>query len=628
MHSCVGVPREPKVLPPRAGYNGELRSSFLSLFLLAFPVVAQQPDAPQPAAQPAPAAQHETVVVTGTFEPLSLDEMDRAITLLPARSSGLVLNALEDLLRTDPSLDLQERAPNGVQTDLSIRGGTFAQTLVLLDGQRLSDAQTGHHDMDIPVPLDTIEQVEVLRGSGSTLYGSDAIGGVINIITAPPEDLELRLRTAVGNDGINQQRASIADTFGPVSEQLSFSRDFSTGFMPDRDYRNLNFASSTHVATGWGASDLTMAYMDHPFGANDFYGPYPSWEDTKTWWIGGRQALGKKTEGSFAWRRHSDLFVLFRDQPEIYTNHHADESYQAALRRRETPARAITISYGVEGLHESIVSNNLGTHARSRGAAYAAADFRALRRFSLSVAAREEIWRNLSATLSPTIAGGAWVNPRFKFRGSVSRAFRVPSYTELYYSDPSDFGNPSLRPESAWTYEAGADWQPSSRVRGELTVFNRQVSDGIDYYRTDVDAPWQALNIDRLRFTGVESGLHFALSRSQTLDLHYDWLIGAQNTVPGTYTKYSFNYPADSGVAAWQATFAERWMLRTRVGALNRRGLSPYALWDIYAAYAAGIVHPFLQVSNLTNTSYQEILGVPMPGRTVVGGVELLVRRR
>jgi len=612
----------------RAAYNEGLRLSFLWLFFLAFPLVAQQPPAPQAAAQPAPAAQHETVVVTGTFEPLTLDEMDRAITVLPARANDLVLNALVDLLRTDPALDLQERAPDGVQTDLSIRGGTFAQTLVLLDGQRLSDAQTGHHDMDIPVPLDTIDRVEVLRGSGSTMYGSDAIGGVINIITAPPEDMELRLRTSVGNDGINQQRASISGTFGPVSEQLSFARDFSTGFIPDRDYRNLDFASSTHLTSGWGASDLTMAYMDKPFGAADFYGPYPSWEDTKTWWIGGRQALGKKTEVSFAWRRHSDLFVLFRDQPEIYTNHHADESYQVALRRRETPAQAVTISYGVEALHESIVSNNLGIHARSRAAAYAAADFRALRRFSLSVAAREEIWRNLSATLSPTIAGGAWVNPRFKFRGSVSRAFRVPSYTELYYSDPSDFGNPNLRPESAWTYEAGVDWQPSSRVRGELTVFNRQVRNGIDYYRTDVDAPWQALNIDRLRFTGVESGLHLALSRSQTLDLHYDWLIGTQNTVPGTYTKYSFNYPSDDAVAAWQAMFDGRWMLRSRVGAMNRRGLSPYALWDVYAAYAAGAVHPFLQVSNLTNTSYQETLGVPMPGRTVVGGVELLVRRK
>ncbi len=571
--------------------------------------------------------QHETVVVTGAFEPLSLDEVDRAITLLPVRSSRLVLNTLMDALRADPSLDLEERAPNGVQADLSIRGATFSETLVLLDGLRLSDAQSGHHDMDIPVPLDLVEQVEVLRGSGSTLYGSDAIGGVINIITAPPEGMELRLRTAIGNDGIDQQRTSVSGTFGPVGEQLSFARDFSTGFMPDRDYRNLNFASNTSVATAWGSTGLTMAYMDKPFGANDYYGPYPSWEDTKTWWIGVRQMLGKKTQVSFAWRRHSDLFVLFRDDPAIYTNHHADRSYQTALRRTETLARAITLSYGIEGVHESIVSSNLGIHARSRGAAYVAADFRALRRFSLNLAAREEVWRDFSATMTPTIAGGVWVNPKFKFRSSASRAFRVPSYTELYYSDPADLGNPNLSPESAWTYEAGADWQPTSRVRGELTVFSRQLRNGIDYYRTDESAPWQVLNIDRQRFTGVESGLHFALTRSQTLDLHYDWLVGAQNTVPGTYTKYSFNYPADSGVAAYQATFNSRWMLRTRVGALNRRGLSPYALWDLYAAYSAGKVHPYLQLSNLTNANYQEILGVPMPGRTIVAGVELLVKR-
>lgn len=571
--------------------------------------------------------QHETVVVTGAFEPLSLDEVDRAITLLPVRSSRLVLNTLEDALRADPSLDLEERAPNGVQADLSIRGATFSETLVLLDGLRLSDAQTGHHDMDIPVPLDLVEQVEVLRGSGSTLYGSDAIGGVINIITAPPEGMELRLRTAIGNDGINQQRASVSGTFGPVSEQLSFARDFSTGFMPDRDYRNLNFASNTSVATPWGSTGLTLAYMDKPFGANDYYGPYPSWEDTKTWWIGVRQMLGKKTQLSFAWRRHSDLFVLFRDDPAIYTNHHADESYQTAMRRTETLARAITLSYGIEGVHESIVSNNLGSHARTRGAAYVAADFRALRRFSLNVAAREEVWRDFSATMTPTIAGGVWVNPKFKFRSSASRAFRVPSYTELYYSDPADLGNPNLRPESAWTYEAGADWQPASRVRAGLTLFNRQLRNGIDYYRTDESAPWQVLNIDRQRFTGVESGLHFALTHSQTLDLHYDWLVGAQNTVPGTYTKYSFNYPADSGVAAYQATFNSHWMLRTRLGALNRRGLSPYALWDLYAAYSAGKVHPYLQLSNLTNANYQEVLGVPMPGRTIVAGVELLVKR-
>ncbi|HWC96651.1 MAG TPA: TonB-dependent receptor [Candidatus Sulfopaludibacter sp.] len=570
--------------------------------------------------------QHDSIVVTGTFEPLSLDEMDRAITLLPARNMYLVSNTLTDLLRLDPSLDLQERSPDGVQTDISIRGGSFGQTLVLLNGQRVNDVQSGHHDMDIPVPMEAVSRVEVMRGSGSSMYGSDATAGVINIITAPPDGFELRLRTAAGNDGINQQRVSISDNFGKVAEQLTFSRDFSSGFMPDRDYRNLQFASTTHLLTAWGGTDLTLAYMDHPFGADQFYGPYPSWENTKTWWAAVQQALGKKTTVSFAYRRHSDLFVLFRDSPEIYANHHHDESYQAAVRRTEELGSNIHVNYGVEGLHEAIVSNNLGTHSRSRAAAYGAVDFRALKRFSLSISAREEVYRNFSGTLSPTVAGGVWISQALKFRASVSRGFRVPTYTDLYYSDPANQGNPHLLPEHAWTYEGGLDWTPARRVRGSVTVFERRERNGIDFYRTSPNGLWQALNIDNLNFTGVESSLRVTPGRNQTLDFRYSWLLGVQDTVPVGFTKYSFNYPTDSGVIAWQGNF-HGVLCRSRIGVLNRRERDPYALWDLYAAYSRGALHPFLQVSNVTATSYQEIQGIVMPGRTVIGGVEWVLAR-
>lgn len=598
---------------------------FAILTLLPFTIcIASAQEAAS--APPAPPPQHQTIVVTGTFEPLALDEIDRALTVLPARGLDLVLNTLTDLLRLDPSLDLQERAPGGVQTDLSIRGAAFGETLVLLNGQRLSDAQTGHHDMDIPVPLDSVSRIEVLRGSGSTMYGSDAVGGVVNIITQPPEGLEVRLRAAAGNFGANQQRVSLSDSFGKLDEQLTFSRDFSTGFMPDRDYRNLQLASGTHLVTGWGASDLTLAYMDHPFGADQFYGPYPSWEDTKTWWAGFRQQVGKKTELSFAYRRHSDLYVLYRDNPAIYTNHHADESYQAAARRTEPLSNNVNLYYGVDGLHESIVSNNLGIHARSRAAAYAALDFRALRRFSLSLSAREEVYRSFTGEFSPTAAGGLWISSKLKFRASASRAFRVPTYTELYYSDPNDFGNPNLRPERAWTYDGGLDWSPARWVRGDLTIFNRHIRDGIDYSGASPTGPWYALNIDNLQFTGVESALRFIPAPGQTLDVQYTWLNGVESLAANIYTKYTFNYPTDSAVVAWQGKLPRHLLLRSRLGVLNRRGRDPYALWDVYAGYSGGRVHPFLQFANLTNTSYQEILGVSMPGRTVTGGVEWVVR--
>jgi iron complex outermembrane receptor protein len=261
----------------------------------------------------------------------------------------------------------------------------------------------------------------VMRGSGSTMYGSDASGGVINIITAPPEGWEVRLRTAFGSFGTNQERLSVSGGTAKLSEQLSFSRDFSTGFIPDRDYRNLQFASLTHYETSLGAGNVTLAYMDHPFGADQFYGPYNSWEDTKTWFAGAQQDLGPNTTVDFGYRRHSDLYVLLRDDPAVYTNHHADESEQADVRHHQALFTGATLSYGVEALHESIVSNNLGDHSRSRAAAYAALDFRVLKRFSLSVSAREEVYRSWSGEFCPTIAGGYWLSPKLKLRTLLRR---------------------------------------------------------------------------------------------------------------------------------------------------------------------------------------------------------------
>jgi iron complex outermembrane receptor protein len=568
------------------------------------------------------------VVVTGTFEPLTLEEMDRAVMLLPVRDQALLANSLFDLLRLDPSLDVRARAPNGIQSDLSIRGTTFGQTLVLLDGQRLNDAQSGHHNLDIPVPLESVARIEVLRGAGSTLYGSDAVGGVVNIITAAPEAAEARLRAAVGNFGVNQQRVSLAGALGRAAGQLAVSRDFSSGFRPNRDYRNLSMAAGAQVRSGWGASALTLAYSDRPFGADQFYGNFNSWENTKTWFASLRQDLGSRTAAAFSFRRHSDLFVLYRDRPAVFANHHASESFQASLRRSEALAPGATLHYGVEGYRDSIESNNLGRHRRGRGAAYASLDVRALRRFSFSIGAREEVHRSLSGQLSPSIAAGVWLSPRLKLRASASRAFRIPTYTDLYYHDPANLGSPDLRPERAWNYETGADWHGARSLRADLTVFHRRERDGIDYVRRSASEIWRATNIHNLRFTGLEAGVSVAPRRAQRLDFRYTGLRGAQEALPDLLSKYVFNYPNHAATATWQAALPGGTVVRTRIGALARRARDAYALWDVYAARTRGRIHPFVQFTNLTGVSYQEIPGVAMPGRAVLVGLEIAFRLR
>ena len=367
---------------------------------------------------------------------------------------------------------------------------------------------------------------------------------------------------------------------------------------------------------------MTLAYDDRPFGADQFYGNFNSWEDTKTWFASVRQAIGPDTEASFAFRRHSDLFVLFRDQPEIYTNHHAVESYVGTLRRSDTLRENVRLHYGAEFYRDAIVSNNLGNHERDYGAGYVSIDVRALKHFSFAAGIRENVYGGLSVESSPSVSGGVWINSHLKLRASGSHAFRLPTYTDLYYHDPANVGSPNLRPERAWSYEAGAQWTPAARLRADVAVFHRRERDGIDYVRQSATDIWRATNVDRLHFTGVEASLDTRISAGQTLSLRYTAIHGAHAEFVDLISRYVFNYPSQSAVAEWRGSFSHHLLARTRIGALNRRARDPYALWDIYGAWGEHALRPFVQLTNITGTHYEEVLGVVMPGRAIVGGVE------
>ncbi|HVW87108.1 MAG TPA: TonB-dependent receptor [Bryobacteraceae bacterium] len=584
--------------------------SWIALFVAAPLVYAQQ-------------AQHQTVVVTGAAEPTPLAEADRDVTVLalPAQQRPL-FDSWFDLLQLDPTLDLQQRAPGGFLGDLSIRGATFGQTLVLLNGMRVNDAQTGHFNLDLPVPLDTVSSIEVMKGSGSALYGSDAIGGVVNVRTQPAEGPELRLFAGAGNYGTNEEHGIASFGTPRYSEELGFARDFSSGFAPDRDYRNLALSSLTMLR---GAS-LLFAYSDRPYGADQFYGPYPSWERVKTWFASGHENFGDNTEASFAYRRHTDLFVLFRDAPQIYTNRHVLDSWQGDLRRHDNLPLHAVLSYGAEGLGEKIDSTNLGMRSRTRGSGYIFYDLRAVRRFSLSAGIREEVYGSGQVATSPSLSGAAWLSSRFKLRASASRAFRLPSFTDLYYSDPANIGNPNLKPESATSYEAGLDAYFRTNLHAAVTVFQRRDSDVIDYVRADQNSPWQATNFDKLHFTGVEASVVYEPRAGQRITGSFSALRGIDASGSVLLSKYTFNYPVRDAVVEWTGEIAGRVVARTRVGVVDRLARSPYAVWDASAGYSRGPVRPFLQLTNITSTVYEEIPAVPLPKRGVLGGLEIVWR--
>lgn len=611
------------MIPFRFRYSLKQPFALLSFWLLlgALSMPAQQ-------IHPSASANvQQSVDVITTVEPMPLSANDRAVVVLDMQQTPLLFNSVENYLRLDPSVNVQARGGNGVQADISIRGTTFEQTLVLINGLRINDPESGHLNLDIPVPLEAIARADVLHGSGSTFYGSDAIGGAINLITAEPAVASVLVKAGFGNYGSEEQHLIAGYRSRWMAEQLAGSRDTSDGFMPDRGYHSNALASESWLHSGLGTTDLLFAGSDRPYGANDFYGPYPSWERTKGWFASVQQQLGEKTAADFGYLRHSDLFVLFNGMPSIYENNHVASNWEGALRRADAVSANTSVSYGLEADGDQIESSNLGRHGRNQGAGYANLSMRSLKRLSLTLGAREEIFSGGESVFSPNVAGAYTLTGTLRLRASAGRGFRLPTYTDLYYSDPTTIGNPNLKPEASWSFEGGIDWNPGGRYTLTATGFRLDQTNTIDYSKYSLAAPWQANNISSLNFTGAETSLSLHLSRTQEIDLSYT-AVRAASPPHGLISEYAYNYPAQNALFRWTGRVSKKGfdqlIATTQVAVVQRTGQTAYPVWDTSIARDAGRIRPYLRLLNLSNTGYQEIPGVPLQGHTVVGGVAYL----
>lgn len=577
----------------------------------------------KPATRPAAVqTRTETMVVLGTATPVPLAESPRPVTVLPVEPMKLAAQTPLDILRQDSSVFLEQRGAGGAQSDIVLEGGSFAQTLVLLNGFRINDAQTAHHNLDLPVPMEAMSSIQVLEGAGSTLHGVDALSGVVDFLTAAPQANSLRVRLGEGSFQANEESLMGSAVRKHWSGRVTADRNFSTGFMADRDYRNEDASAEGWSASRLGLTDILLAGSDRAFGANQFYGNYPSWERTKSLFGGIRQELGAHTNAAFAFRRHSDEFVLFRNSPSIYENNHIDGSWQAMLRHTLTVAKSSTLLMGLEADGDSIRSNNLGIHARNRGAGYLDLDLRpAAKRWSLSAGAREEVFSGGAlAVFSPQLAGSLRVANGVRLRASGGYGFRIPTYTDLYYSDPTTVGNPNLKPESAWSGNAGVDWEASRKLMVSVGGFYSQQHDTIDYVRAVSTEPWHAANLSGLHFAGAEGTLTWIPTGTQSVRLSWTGLHGAQGALHGLQSIYVFNYPVENVQASWTATLG-RWMTISNIVQIAQRyQLTPYPVWNAMLTHDRGRLRPYLRLTNLSNTGYQEISGVPMPPREIVGG--------
>ncbi len=608
----------------------------------SIPAQTPTPAPPATPVPPVPALTPVTAEVVAVATRLGREtEATTVRTITRAEIEHLPVRSVPELLATLPGLDVRRRGAGGVQADVGIRGADFNGTLVLVDGEPMNDPQTNHHAFDLDVPLDAVERVEVLSGASSALYGTDAVGGVVNIVTRGANlgraRAQLEGRYAHGTQSRDEGGLRIASKLGDVFTVAADAwRAESSGFRDDTEYANDSLHATLRADTGAGPITLSAGSATRDFGAYAFYGTlYPDQKEktrVRTARLAAELRAGAWTLApSVSLRDHHDDFVLDRANPSFYRNV-TDTSTLTARAVASRPLLGGTLAFGVEGGSDSVDSTGLGSHDRSHAALFfeAGGAFAPSRpeKGGFRVGLRGDRWDDYGSRLSPMAA--LWASPArgLRLRASVGTAFRVPTYTELYYRDPQSVGNPDLSPERAVNIEGGVTFD-AGPVRLDAALFKRRGRDLIDFVRSSPSEPAVARNVRQADVWGIEATAELLPERLARTPLTR-LALGATYLFPdlGGLEGLTGRYVLDPPHVKWDLLAGGR--LVPRLNALARLSYLSRPSWSDsvvlldarlgFDLLEGNVLETYVEGENLGGVTYEERPGVPLPGRTVAGG--------
>lgn len=523
-------------------------------------------------------------------------------------------------------IDIQERGALGVQSDFSIRGSTFQQVLILINGMRVNDPQTAHHNSDLPVNLDDIERIEVYPTNSNVSFGLENFAGTINIITKKPKDNKYSLRLSGGNNSTFIESFNLQNKKDNLSSQFSIENKESKGFRYDTDFKILTVSSHHAYDFKNGNLSLDLGYNEKEFGAYDFYTPakgYPSKEWTKTEFVGVSAELKHDRFSffpKFYWRRHFDKFMLDKTRPSLYLNHHRTDVFNQQISAVFPTDLLGDIVLGEESGEEKISSTNLGKHARNYYSLYFQNEKEILDNLFLSLGSRYDHFEDFDNYLSPLVLL-KYNLALLEIHFLTSKSIRRPSFTELYYNDPTTEGDSSLSAEKAINYEIGAKRNFDDGYLG-LNFFYRQEDDLIDWAKTNPsDTKWKVRNIGRADVAGIDFYGKINLDFSE-LNFKYTFVNRRLKDKAGYLPKYGpislkhyLNIGFDFDLFGSKETITFIFKKRpTRSG---------WLLNDLRISKKINDFDLFLNIDNIFNVEYQDIEGIPCAGRIIQAGVKV-----
>lgn len=606
----------------------------------------------------------DPVTITASLSKQKSSQTGRNITIIKGEAfQALPVQSLDDLLRYIPGIEIQARGPRGSQSDIVLRGGTFQQVLVILDGMRLNDPNTGHFSSYIPIAPSEIERIEVLKGASSAIHGADAVGGVINIITKSfaVKEAEKRLQASgavsageygyiYGEGGVNYSSKHINLSAGVITNKADGVQQRGTrGF-----FDNTTFSTSANykITDKWNIA-YRFAYDNRDFAAQNYYTTFASdtaSEKVTSRWHQVRLGYQTEKESLTLDAGYKSLTDIFYFTPLAVPNHNKSELFQGLLMYQRRLGEHTTLVTGANYQNKNIQSNDRGEHSLYIVSPFVTVSQQLWRGFHIRPSAQWVVFKNISSEFVPQVDFSQKI-ANWQLRGSVGKTVRDADFTERYnnYGRPlvtsGRVGNPGLLAERSVSYEAGADWFWQNRLKFSTGFFQRFHERLIDYSTTPyADMPRKenltpggvyalAKNIAEVNTRGWEADIQYVqpLAGKQSVTVSAGLVVlnsKSSDTVPSFYisshakllTNFSVIYQCHNLTLSVNGLYKQR---QEQEAAAIHAVISPdYFVMNGKLEYGfMKNFSAFVQADNLFNRKYSDLLGTPMPGRWLLAGM-------